>query len=88
MNTKEILEERGKTHGDFSDNARVSQQLKMIVREEHGYRKLNPVQKEAIDMILHKISRALCGNPNEPDHWEDMAGYSTLVVNRLKNVIE
>lgn len=83
MNTQEILAERQTTHGDFSDNSRISQQLKLIVRSERGYKKLTNVQAEAIDMILHKISRAVAGNPDEPDHWKDISGYATLVADRL-----
>jgi hypothetical protein len=30
-----------------------------------------------------KMSRILCGNPNEPDHWRDIAGYATLIENIL-----
>lgn len=41
-------------------------------------------QCEALDMIQHKIGRILSGNPNEPDHWHDIAGYATLVENILR----
>lgn len=46
--------------------------------------KLTPEQCEALDMIQHKIGRILSGNPNEPDHWHDIAGYATLVENILR----
>jgi hypothetical protein len=41
-------------------------------------------QKEALDMIVHKIARILNGNPNVHDHWHDIAGYATLIANRLE----
>lgn len=34
--------------------------------------------QESIDMILTKISRIVSGNPSEPDHWDDIAGYAFL----------
>jgi hypothetical protein len=40
------------------------------------------MQREALDMILHKIARIVNGNPNETDHWHDIAGYATLVEQR------
>lgn len=83
MNTQEILAERGTTHGDFSDNAKISQMLKSVVRNGLVYHDMSAVQKEALDMILHKIARAVSGNPNYKDHYDDIAGYATLVSERL-----
>lgn len=86
MNEKltEVLEARQKTHGDFSDHSRITQGLKNVVamelykRDERGQPQLAPEQREAIDMILHKIGRVIAGNPNEPDHWVDIAGYAQI----------
>ncbi|WP_257617167.1 hypothetical protein [Campylobacter pinnipediorum] len=36
-------------------------------------------------MIAHKIARILAGNPNYKDHWDDIAGYATLVSKELEN---
>lgn len=83
---KTILAERGKSHGDFTDNARISQNLKHIVRSDAGYLKLSSVQKESIDMILHKIARVVVGNPDFQDHWDDIAGYAKLVSERCEKV--
>jgi hypothetical protein len=35
-------------------------------------------------MILMKLARVIAGNPNEPDHWRDIAGYAELVVRSLE----
>lgn len=43
------------------------------------------VHMEAIEMIFHKIGRIGAGNPNFVDHWEDIAGYATLVAQRLRS---
>jgi len=83
MTTHEILEERGTTHGNFTDNAEIAQRMKRVVRDGVMWNECTPVQKEAIDMILHKIARAVSGNPNYNDHWDDIAGYATLVSDRI-----
>lgn len=75
------LASRGKSHGDFQDNGKVMQHFKAIARQQDGWYALAPHQAEAIDMILHKLGRILCGNPNFADHWHDIAGYATLVEN-------
>lgn len=81
------LNSRANTHGDFVDNGVIMQNLKEVMRcmgknwQEH---KLSCHQREALDMIQHKIGRILSGNPNEPDHWHDIAGYATLVENILR----
>lgn len=81
--TEEILAERSKTHGDFTDNARVMQRLKEAVMVEVGWTRLNDVQREAVQMILHKVGRVI-SNPNVYDHWDDIAGYAKLASDRIK----
>ena len=83
MDTRQILNERKTTHGDFTDNARISQSLKNVVKDAPLYPELSDIQKEALYMILHKISRIVAGNPNHTDSWIDISGYSTLVADRL-----
>lgn len=77
-----ILSERGGTHGDFSDNARITQSLKNLSRCQPGFDCLNDVQREALDVIYLKIGRILSNQPDFKDHWDDIAGYATLVANR------
>lgn len=76
-----VLAERQKTHGDYSDHARITQTLKRTVRGESG--KCDDSMLEALDMILHKIGRICAGNPKTKDHWVDIAGYAQLVANQL-----
>jgi hypothetical protein len=84
---KELLAERGKTHGSFIDHARVTQRLKAVIEDELSRRfereqdGLSMEQCESIDMILHKIGRIIAGNPNFDDHWDDIAGYAKLCSN-------
>lgn len=79
----ETLSTRATTHGDFTDNSHVMQHLKNFLRDHPGWEKLADHQCEALDMICHKIGRILCGNPDFPDHWHDIAGYAQLVENIL-----
>lgn len=80
-----ILETRGGTHGDFTDNARFSTTVKDLIQQitDDQHQVMTPVQREALDMIVHKISRIICGDSSEPDHWADIAGYAMLVVDRI-----
>lgn len=71
------LAQRGATHGDFEVNSQISQALRGALCIG-SYRHLSPVQREALDMICHKMARICSGNPNEKDHWHDIAGYATL----------
>lgn len=72
-----LLTERGKTHGDFEINARLSQSLKAQF-SIYGADSLCDVHREALDMIALKLSRILSGQPDFKDHWDDIAGYAKL----------
>jgi hypothetical protein len=78
-----ILDERNTTHGNFSDNARISQHLKQFYRQQPGWVTLTEVQREALDMDACKTSRILSGQGRFKDHWLDKSGYSTLAANEI-----
>jgi len=80
---QKILDERAKTHGDFSYHAAITQELKMALRSFASWEKLSPMKKEALEMIAHKIGRILAGDSNYRDHWVDIAGYATLIADRI-----
>ena len=44
-----------------------------------------PDQLEAVNMIVNKLARIYNGDPNYSDSWRDIAGYATLVADRLDN---
>jgi hypothetical protein len=81
-----VLNDRAKDYGKFIEGAEIMQMLKRLVHnyiEDRG----TPLafdQREAIDMIIHKMGRIINGNPDKVDHWVDVAGYSTLVADRLR----
>jgi hypothetical protein len=76
--TKDLLDERNNTHGAFTDNARVSQLLKEVFRNDEGWQHLNTIHREAIDHICGKFGRIMAGKPDFDDHWDDIAGYALL----------
>lgn len=81
MSLNEILTERGSNYGDFKQQGNIAQELKAVMHKYNN--NLTLYQKEAIEMILHKIARILNGNPNYKDSWVDIAGYAQLIVNVL-----
>jgi len=84
MDIAQVLQERGKTHGDFADHARITQRLKAVMhdemrkRVERGQLTLEDTQLESLDMIVHKIGRIIAGQADFHDHWDDIAGYAKL----------
>jgi hypothetical protein len=84
----ETLDERAKDYGKFIEGAEIMQMLKRMV---HNYIELRGTklafdQREAIDMIIHKLGRIINGNPDKVDTWVDIAGYAKLVADRLEGV--
>ena len=82
----DVLNARGETYGKFIEGAEIMQMTKRLVRNYIAQRgtELAFDQLEAIDMILHKLGRIINGNPDHTDNWVDIAGYATLVADRLK----
>jgi hypothetical protein len=75
------LAERGKRYGVFKGHAEITQRIKDVI---YGYGcNLSPSQREALDMIAHKIGRIVNGDPNYADSWHDIAGYAKLVEDEL-----
>lgn len=82
MRNNPILKEREVTHGNFMAKAQFIDKVQNIINK-NAWNELDADQKEAIHMILVKLSRILYGNANHVDHWDDIAGYATLVSERL-----
>ena len=82
--TDQILKQRQKTHGSFTTHAAIAQDLKSVMQNSDNWDQLTAVQKESLEMIQHKVARILNGNPGFKDHWDDIAGYSTLVARECK----
>ena len=79
-----LLGERYKTHGDFKENARISQAMKNVGRSASGWNKMSDVQKESFDQQMLKWSRILSGRSDFRDHWDDLGGYDQLVLEEMR----
>lgn len=88
VDIESLVAERGSRYGKFKDGAEIMQELKTVMREVDGWHNLTPSQREALDMIQHKIGRILNGDPTYDDSWKDIAGYATLIVNELNGEIK
>lgn len=85
-NISTTLQERGSRYGAFKDHAEITQGLKDLMVGTENWKLLAPDQKEALEMVVHKIGRILNkgGDPNYDDSWVDIAGYAKLVSDRLQ----
>lgn len=82
----ETLDERAQDYGKFKDGAALMQALKRTLADHarmHN-KTFSDDQWEALEMIIHKIGRIVNGNPDKVDSWVDIAGYATLVADRLQ----
>lgn len=81
---REILEERGSRYGEFDEHARITQNLKYWMADSPNWVSLSPAQREALEMVAHKVGRILNGDPNYLDSWQDIVGYTQLVVDIIE----
>jgi len=71
----DLTNRRGKTHGEWRQTAGCTQAIEtalLIWRTAS----LKPHHREALHQIAVKMARINCGDPDFPDHWEDMGGYA------------
>ena len=83
-NIDSTLNERGNRYGEFAGHANVTQNLKRAMGQHPGWHDLKNDQREALEMVAHKIGRILNGDPNYIDSWHDIIGYARLVEQRLE----
>lgn len=81
--TDKLLVERGRTHGDYTVNAQVCQDILGILQRAPSWGQLSAVQRETLWMVAHKMARIVGGDPNHQDHWDDIAGYAKLASDRV-----
>lgn len=84
MNVRATLAQRAETHGGFAAKSVFIQQFKADMRSTIGWAGLDPDQREALDHIATKVGRILFGNADHHDNWHDVAGYATLIADRLE----
>lgn len=83
MTIENTLKERGARYGDFTEHARICQNIKYVMGGTEGWERLNNAQKQALEVIADKVARILNGDPNYIDNWHDIIGYAKLVEDRL-----
>jgi len=59
-----ILQERAKTHGDYTEHANCTQELMRVLQSHRNWNMLADDQKETLHMIAHKMGRVVTGNPD------------------------
>lgn len=90
QSVEEVLAERGTRYGVFMGQAQIAQSIHLVLDQAMkltGKTKFSfaPDQLEAVNMIVNKLGRIYNGDPNYSDSWRDIAGYATLVADRLDN---
>ena len=81
-----VLAERGNRYGAFRSHAEITQALKRIMHHAPKWRNLTPSQKEAMEMIAHKMGRMLNGDVTYKDNVVDIIGYATLMLNDMSEI--
>jgi uncharacterized protein YdhG (YjbR/CyaY superfamily) len=84
-----VLDARAEQYGSFMQSSDTTVRIKGIMHNAVARNELHlyPDQLQALDMIATKISRIVNGDPNYVDSWTDIAGYATLVADRLQGKI-
>lgn len=79
------LDTRAQSYGKFKDGAALMQAIKreLSAHAAKHSKTFADDQWEALEMIVHKMGRIVNGDPDVVDHWVDIAGYATLVADRL-----
>jgi hypothetical protein len=82
----ETLDNRAQDYGKFKDGAALMQGIKRLLADHaRAHNKtFADDQWEALEMIVHKMARIVNGNPDKVDSWVDIAGYATLIADRLQ----
>ena len=79
QNIDAVLTQRGNQYGSFEGHAHITQDIKHAMKSGVSWQSLTDSQKEALEMVAHKIGRICNGNPNYKDSWTDIIGYTRLV---------
>lgn len=86
MTVNDTLSERGKRYGNYQNQTEIINNIENAIHETGAgvqWLYMQPDQKDALYMIIVKMSRILNGDPDYSDNWHDISGYATLVAERL-----
>lgn len=84
MSVDKLLDDRGSRYGNYMQVATVTEALWCNLAAALAGKEVAPDQADALRMICTKLARIVNGNPDYPDSWRDVAGYATLVAERLE----
>jgi len=79
------LIERGSRYGSFRTHAIYAEAFNGIFSGSPNWHEMKPDAKESLRIIANKIGRILNGDPEYDDNWRDIAGYATLVLQRIED---
>ena len=79
----DTLAERGTRYGTFAGHAKIAQAIKEAMSNSPNWLRLADDQREALEMVAHKVARILNGDPDYHDSWHDIIGYAQLVADRI-----
>lgn len=79
----ETLSQRHRTYGEFTEHARITQNIKRAFSDSPNWDSLTDDKKESLEMVAHKIGRILNGDPEYKDSWHDIIGYTKLIESKL-----
>lgn len=93
---RETIAARASVYGEYRDQALLAITLQGVMRSfvtsgsVYGsevtmtpFNCMDHHQIHALNMIMEKVARIITGNPHYDDNWRDIAGYATLVLDRL-----
>lgn len=87
----ETLDQRNSLYGDYRKGivfrSEFMNLIKTTYRTEHGGREMSFIHEQFFIDIATKLSR-LAVSPDHLDSWLDMAGYSTLILQTLRQTGE
>lgn len=83
MELEEILSQRHGTHGEFTENAQVTEDIMDILHASPQWQVMPAFSKTAIYFIVHKLARIVCGDFSFFDHWKDIQGYAKITEDRF-----
>ncbi len=79
-----LIASRQGTHGSMAENSATIQAIKEIMRAAPNWAGMDPIYREALEMVAHKMGRILHGDPSYLDPWMDIAGYAQRIVETIK----
>lgn len=83
FNIHQVLDERGNRYGKFTDHASITQALKRTMAAGRSWFGCTDSQREALEMIAHKIGRMVNGDPFYRDTVVDIIGYAQLMLDDM-----